>query len=64
MWRGILANNGANAAKEARALAAILSSIAEEAERGDASCLAARFAQAACAVRRLDATDSNSACVL
>jgi len=64
MWRGILANNGAHAAQEARALAAILSSIAEEAERGDASCLAARFAAAADAVRRLDATDSNSACVL
>jgi prephenate dehydrogenase len=64
MWRGILANNGANAAREARALAAILSSIAEEAERGDAACLAARFAAAADAVRRLDATDPSSACVL
>jgi prephenate dehydrogenase len=64
MWRGILANNGGNAAKEARAAAAILCAIAEEAERGDASSLSARFAAAAAAVRRLDATDSNSACVL
>lgn len=63
MWRGILASNGPNTAEEVRALAAILSSIAEEIENGDASALAARFAAAADAVRRLDATDSDSACV-
>jgi prephenate dehydrogenase len=63
MWRGILASNGANVARELRAAAAILSSIAEEAEKGDASSLAARFAAAASAVRLLDANDSDSACV-
>jgi prephenate dehydrogenase len=63
MWRGILADNGTNAAEELRALAAILTSLAEEVEAGDASALAARFATAADAVRRLDATDSDTACV-
>jgi prephenate dehydrogenase len=54
MWRGILENNAGNVAKEIRASAAILTAIAEEVERGNASSLAERFAVAAAAVRCLE----------
>jgi prephenate dehydrogenase len=53
MWRGILENNAGNVAKEIRASAEILTTIAEEVERGNTSSLAERFAVAAAAVRCL-----------
>jgi prephenate dehydrogenase len=53
VWQGILASNGPNVAQEVRLLAAILASVADEIDRGDAQALARRFGEASSAEARL-----------